>query len=357
MAKAQQELMDPESRHLAALNRIAMIAVQDLSVRPMLQRIVDTLAAEFGWEFVACASIDHARQEFVCEALSSRVDSQIRVGYRRALGSGVVGECASTGRSIDIDDARQHPNLVDTLGGTLSELCVPVMHNGLVLAVLNAESRELGSFRGQRLLLETVACQVAGVLYAAHLLEELASTNLRLQEAYRALETTSRLDPLTGIANRRRFDYWLAEAADGAQKRAQPMALLLVDVDHFKAYNDNFGHPEGDACLKRIAGCLLAALGDEPTVRLARYGGEEFVLLATDTDAAGALVLGERLRLAIEDAAIPHAHSPRGHITISVGVAAGIPDDEAQVQAQLAAADAALYRAKQNGRNYVRAAD
>ena len=346
-----------DARQLATLNRIALIAVQDLSVRPMLQRIVDTLAEEFGWEFVACASIDRARGEFVCEAICSQIPGSIEVGYRRALGTGVVGECANTGLTIDIDDARVYPGMIDTLGGTLSELCVPVLHNGQVLAVINAESRALGTFRGQRMMLETAAAQVAGVLYAAHLLEQLQRANAQLQDAYRALENSSRLDALTGIANRRRFDFWLEETADDSVRTGLPMALLLVDVDHFKAYNDNFGHPAGDACLKRVAQCLQQALAEGSSVRLARYGGEEFVLIAPATSLAEAVRLGEWLCQALHAADIPHRHSPLGRLTISVGVAAGTPDGEVQAGELVAAADAALYRAKLAGRNGVRAAD
>lgn len=340
-------------RHLATLNRIAMIAVQDLSVRPMLQRIVDTLAAEFGWEFVACASIDRVRGEFVCEALFSRSPQGIEVGYRRALGSGVVGECASTGRTIDIDDARDHPSLVDTLGGTQSELCVPVLHNGEVLAVLNAESRTLGSFRGQRILLETVACQVAGVLHAARLLEELQRANLQLQDAYRALESSSRLDALTGVANRRRFDHWLVEMGDTAVRDQRPLAVMLLDVDHFKAFNDNYGHPAGDACLRRVAGCLVRELGSTSLARLARYGGEEFVLLVADTTREAAAHLAERLRAAVHAANLEHAHAPEGRVTISIGVSVGVPGGEGGPQRLVGSADAALYEAKNGGRNRV----
>lgn len=343
------------AHHLATLNRIAMIVVQDLSVRPMLQRIVDTLAAEFDWEFVACASIDRARGEFVCEALYSSYPQGISVGYRRALGLGVVGECASTGCTIDIDDASQHPSLVDTLGGTQSELCVPVLHNGEVLAVLNAESRSLGSFRGQRMLLETVACQVAGVLYAARLLEELQQANQQLQDAFRALESSSRLDALTGVANRRRFDYWLAEMGDAATRDRKPMAVMLLDVDHFKAFNDNHGHPAGDACLRRVAGCLVRELGSTSLARLARYGGEEFVLLLADTALPEALALAERLRAAVHAADLGHAHSPEGRVTISIGVSVGVPGEDGP-QGLIEIADAALYQAKNAGRNRVASA-
>ena len=123
-------------RQLAALNRIARIALEDLDLGPMLQRIVDTLHEEFGWEFIAFARVDRERGEFCCEALHSEVDTAIAAGYRRALGSGVVGECAMTGTTLDIEDTEAHPNFVDTLPGTRSELCVPIRHHGEVLAVL-----------------------------------------------------------------------------------------------------------------------------------------------------------------------------------------------------------------------------
>src|SRR5687768_11390686 len=110
------------TEHLEILNEIARIATTDLALRPMLQRITDALARKFGWEFVACVSIDAARGRFVCEALSSTVPTDVHVGYGRELGSGVVGEVALTGNAILLDDVREHANHVDTLGGTLSEL-------------------------------------------------------------------------------------------------------------------------------------------------------------------------------------------------------------------------------------------
>lgn len=294
-------------RQLAILNRIARIAVEDMELRPMLQRVVDTLAEEFQWEFVACAGIDAANHEFVCEAMHSELETDIVVGYRRALGSGVVGECAITGRTIDIDDIRDHPNFVDTLHGTRSELCVPVMHKGEVLAVLNAESRRVGAFRGQRVLLETVADQIAGVIRAARLLEALQHANAQLQGAYKAMESLSQHDGLTGLANRRCFDEWIAQALERASASRRSLALLLVDVDHFKAYNDGYGHMAGDACLKQVASLLAFMLEGTP-MRLARYGGEEFVVLLPDTDLAAALVQAERLRLAMETRALEHRY-------------------------------------------------
>jgi len=337
-------------RQLAMVNRVARIALQDLSVRPMLQRIVDALAEEFGWEFVACARIDAARGEFVCEAVRSDLRSEIRVGYRRALGSGVVGECALTGRTLDIEDARTHANMVDTLGGTLSELCVPVVHNGEVLSVLNAESRRLAAFRGQRVLLETVADQVAGILRAAGLLEELQLANHTLRAANLSLEGETQRDELTGIANRRGFDRRLGAALAERLQSGQPLALLLVDVDYFKAYNDSLGHPAGDACLGTIAG-LLAEVVEGSLVSLARYGGEEFALIAPGASLTAATDLAGRLRSKVEARAIPHPTSPLGGVTVSIGVALASPGDTGPQLVQRA--DTLLYEAKRAGRNRV----
>jgi diguanylate cyclase (GGDEF)-like protein len=339
------------ARQLETLGRIARIVGQDLALDPLLQRIVDALAAEFDWEFVACAVIDPGRGEFVCRALHSRLRSDVTVGYRRALGSGVVGECAATGRSFDIDDTRGHPNFVETLDGTRSELCVPVLHDGRVLAVLNAESLRVGAFRGQLPLFQTVASLVAGIVHAAGLLEQLQHANRQLQDAYRALESTSRTDALTGIANRRRFDFWLTEAGDAAARSGRPMAVLLMDVDHFKAYNDGYGHPAGDTCLRRIAQCLSDRLEGSP-LRLARYGGEEFVAIASAAEGDAMMAMAEQLRAAVEAMAIEHGGTPAGRVSISIGVALGLPS-EAGPEALTEAADAALYRAKRGGRNRV----
>ena len=140
-------------------------------------------------------------------------------------------------------------------------------------------------------MLETVADQIAGVICAARLLEALQHANAQLQDAFQAMESLSQLDGLTGLANRRRFDEWIAQALERAAASRRSLALLLVDVDHFKAYNDGYGHLAGDGCLKQVAS-LLAYMLDGTTMRLARYGGEEFVVLLPDADLAAALVQG-----------------------------------------------------------------
>jgi diguanylate cyclase (GGDEF)-like protein len=165
--------MESETRRLEVLNEVARIATLDLELRPMFQRVADALRRTFGWEYVACASVDWERNRFVCEALSTDMPSAIYVGYTRELGSGVVGEVALTGRPILLDDVRTADNFVDTLPGAAAELCVPVRHDGRTVAVINLESSRPGAFQGQLPLLETVAEQVAGAIANARLYDEL----------------------------------------------------------------------------------------------------------------------------------------------------------------------------------------
>jgi diguanylate cyclase (GGDEF)-like protein len=162
-----------DARSLEVLNEVARIATLDLELRPMLQRITDSLAAKFDWQFVALISLDLERGAFQCEALSTSVETSVYVGYGRAIGSGVVGEVAATGKPVLVDDVHTYPNYVETMRGARSELCVPVRHHGRTVAVLNLESTRPAAFHGQLDLLETVADQIAGAIASAQLFEEL----------------------------------------------------------------------------------------------------------------------------------------------------------------------------------------
>jgi diguanylate cyclase (GGDEF)-like protein len=194
---------DPLVAHLEALNAIARIATLDLELRPMLQRITDTLATMFGWEFVACITIEDDRQQFVCDAVTSSVPTAIHVGYSRPLGSGVVGEVAATGRPTVVDDVREYHNYVETLPGAMSELCIPIRHGAQLVALLNLESTRLAAFHDQLRLVLTIAEQVAGAIANARRYEELKQ-RARLMEmmsevSRTALETTDRQQLLDRI--------------------------------------------------------------------------------------------------------------------------------------------------------------
>jgi diguanylate cyclase (GGDEF)-like protein len=184
--------------------------------------------------------------------------------------------------------------------------------------------------------------------------QELVQLAHRLRAAAAELEATASTDGLTGLATRRRFDEALADEWRRAARTQQPLSLLMVDVDHFKAYNDLYGHPAGDTCLRQVASQLLS-FGRRPGDLAARYGGEEFVLLLPGAEPAGAAALAKRACEQVASLAIPHGASTVGpHVTVSIGVATASPamSDAATggMAALVAAADAALYRAKEQGR-------
>lgn len=177
----------------------------------------------------------------------------------------------------------------------------------------------------------------------------------KLDEANRELMRLSSADGLTGIANRRRFDETLLKEWRRCAREARPLALLLIDVDFFKPFNDNYGHQAGDECLKAVARALSQTL-HRPSDLAARYGGEEFAVILPGTDEAGALAVAEALRAAVQQMGITHRYSEVAPVvTISVGLACATPKpgDETGFIGLLKDADAALYRAKSEGRNRV----
>jgi diguanylate cyclase (GGDEF)-like protein/PAS domain S-box-containing protein len=341
---AERRLREDRKR-FEVLSEISRIALEDLEYRPMLQRICDTLARAFGWEFVAFISIVPDRGCFVCEALTSTRPTPIHVGYERELGDGVVGQVAATGKPILLDDVSGFPAYVPTLPGVRSELCVPVHHKGCDLAVLNIESTRLAAFHHQLPFLTKVAEQVAGALASARLYEEV-----------RQRATLALVDGLTGIANRRQLDAELEREWRRGHRSDTPLSLVLLDIDGFKAFNDRYGHPAGDGCLRQVA----AALADVPRRAadlVARYGGEEFAIVLPELDAAGAESIAEAARATVEALAIPHATSPAAPVvTVSAGAATRWPARGGSAMALVAAADRALYLAKRQGRNRVQAA-
>ncbi|OAN53751.1 diguanylate cyclase [Paramagnetospirillum marisnigri] len=177
--------------------------------------------------------------------------------------------------------------------------------------------------------------------------------NTEQKLAQMALHSLAVKDGLTGLANRRSFDEKLEAEWLHAQREGTPLSLLLVDVDHFKLYNDTYGHQKGDSCLKAVA----EAMGHQvfrPTDLAARYGGEEFAVVMPSTDLDGALRVAERIRQSIFDRNIAHSASQTAdRVTLSIGAASIIPDEEHDPGDLVNAADVALYRAKHSGRNRV----
>ena len=167
------------------------------------------------------------------------------------------------------------------------------------------------------------------------------------------LESLALIDGLTGIPNRRRFDQALDTEWKRARRDGESLAMVMADVDCFKAYNDHYGHGAGDNCLRAVAQALASSLS-RPADMMARYGGEEFVAVMPDTDGAGAKLLAQRWRDNVAALALPHAcSSVAGQVTVSVGYACRKPTAEESHGLLQDTADAMLYRAKKQGRNQI----
>ena len=176
--------------------------------------------------------------------------------------------------------------------------------------------------------------------------QKLAAANVELQKL-------AALDPLTGIANRRRFDESLVLEWQRGQREKTPLSLLMVDVDHFKHYNDSYGHPAGDLALKKVAAVLTENL-KRPADLVTRYGGEEFAIILPETDSAGAMSVAKDCLRHLENLRIENTKAtPYGLLTMSIGVHTIVPHKPSTSQELVATADRALYAAKAEGRNRV----
>ncbi len=186
-------------------------------------------------------------------------------------------------------------------------------------------------------------------------LEELRKAKTQLEEANRLLENLSVTDPLTGLANRRRFDQVLAKEFSRRVRSGAELSLIMLDIDHFKAYNDSYGHVSGDICLQRIAQVMAESVSRATDIA-ARYGGEEFACILPETDLHGAVAIAEKIRLGIQQLAIQHDSSTTAdYVTASLGVASVTCKIGMSTSNVIALADNMLYKAKEGGRNRVEA--
>jgi diguanylate cyclase (GGDEF)-like protein len=186
---------------------------------------------------------------------------------------------------------------------------------------------------------------------SAPILDARVRNHLDLKRYRDLLEDLSMKDGLTGVANRRRFDEVFGREWEHAVRHRLPISVLLIDVDHFKQFNDNYGHGAGDECLLTLARTLEGAVRRHMDL-LARYGGEEFACLLAETDEESGRVVADRLRAQVKDLRIPHAFSSASsYVTVSVGAAATVPAADDDPMDLLSHADRLLYHAKESGRD------
>jgi len=234
-----------------------------------------------------------------------------------------------------------------TFFNVCADLSVPLLEDEQLWGLLSVQSRTPRAWQAEeQRLLETIGTLISTAIQRDRLHHHLTTANRKLQRfAY--------LDGLTRVANRRRFEQFLAQEWRRLMREQLPLALIMVDIDHFKAYNDVYGHQAGDDCLRRVAGILRSAI-HRPADLVARYGGEEFAIVLPNTDVEGAETVAEKIRSLVHRAKLPHQGSPVGQfITLSLGVTVMLPHPLKVPDDLVKFADQALYEAKATGRDRV----
>ena len=347
---------------LLAILRVSQALSSETSLGKLRARIVESLGAMSGASTVRVALFDDRQQRwFVSVANDDAPSLRVEDAAERALfPSSAFRYVERTSQPLLVEDATKDDRFATDPYLARLERCsllvVPISSQGVLRAVLMLENElSTGTFTTDRLdAVKLVAGQLAvsienASLYAS-LEETVAERTQALEAANRKLETLSITDALTGLANRRRFIDFFDSEWKRAQRTGDSLGLAIVDVDHFKSYNDRYGHLAGDACLQLVANEMNRHIREGIDL-VARYGGEEFAIVLPGAGLRETRNVIERVRAGINMLTEPHASGERSFVTVSIGATAVVPQAHGEAQQLIAAADALLYRAKKSGRN------
>lgn len=323
------------AQQLEAINAVARQTTAVLDLDELLTIVCRLLLEWFRFDHVTVLLLEG--DSLSVRAFEGRLTPSLAMGAQLPPGDGLTARALSTGRSVLENDVSRVEGYVPGFLETRSEMCVPLIFLGEKLGVIALDSAQKDAFENDDIQpLESVADICAGAIQNANYFERVK------QLAY--------IDGLTGIHNRRYFEMRIGEELERASRFQGRMAVIMIDIDHFKKLNDEFGHLLGDEVLRGVAVILKQQLRKVDLV--CRYGGEEFAIVLPETTGENALTAAEKLRRQIEVHPFPGV--PRA-VTISCGVA-DYPVQGASREAVMAAADSALFSAKRTGRNKVVAA-
>lgn len=324
------------------------------------------------WYFVLTMehSLSHEKEDVLYSFLSKKMHHPMKrhemshyAHLFTILPMPISNVCAKTG-----DIIRVNQRFIDVFGYTVDDL--PNLEQWWVNAYPDPHYREsvkktwqsaleIGNETGQDIPAHdyhvtckngnTITMEVSGINLGDEYIAVFNDATKRLEDQ-NILRDMAFLDSLTQIANRRRFDEKLSKEFEKAVECGDDLAIILIDIDHFKLFNDRYGHVEGDLCLYNVAQAIACTVSRTEDF-VARYGGEEFVVLLPQTDKQGALFIAEHIQKAIEELHIPHEDSFTGYLTLSMGIHAINKDDSCDQKEFIKAADSALYYSKRQGRN------
>jgi diguanylate cyclase (GGDEF)-like protein len=350
---------------MRAVLEASQVLSSETSLERLRTRVVDVLSAITGATAVHVVLWDSNAQDWHLLSGDGETSPSLSIEDAGAQGRVPVSVLRYAARAKDLllvqDATRDGRFAHDPYFSGLQDcsmLVIPVLSGGAMRAMLLLENRLASdAFSAERLdAVKLITGQLAvsfdnALLYAS-LEQKVADRTQDLSAANEQLEELSRSDPLTGLANRRRMNEVLEGEWIRGLRTGQPLGAAMIDIDHFKLYNDQFGHLGGDRCLRRVAEALRE--GSRRGIDLVcRYGGEEFVLILPGADLSVSCSIAERVRLAVVALGQAHADKIGGLVTVSVGVASVIPSDQAAAGQLIEMADKQLYEAKASGRNQV----
>jgi diguanylate cyclase (GGDEF)-like protein len=350
---------------LHSLLKTTQFLAKEIQLDSLLPKMLDVLLENAGAEHGAIILVDEGQlivevagglsdgRKFDCH-LVGRPLAALCAGDRPSLPTAIIEFVQLTRATLLLNnpagDTRFGQNLYVHQRQPKSVLCLPVHTQGKLVALVYLENNLMENaftVRHQQTL-ELLSSQAAISLVNARLYESLER---KVQQRTEELRQMSMKDGLTGIANRRSFDERLAVELRRGQRSLAPLSLLMVDIDHFKQYNDLHGHFQGDDCIKAVA-ATLAAVVSRASDLVARYGGEEFAILLPDTDADAAVQVAQACMEAIDALAIPHGSSPANErVGLSIGVCTLQVSTDTTPMTLITRADQALYQAKRDGRH------
>ena len=331
------------------LAKITQYIHQSLDLKIILETVAETINQFLGAERIIIAKVeDDQISEILCESVRPGVDISCDLqdktsAIKKHLSQKFLRGSLTLENILNIDCASCELNIHNHCS-----FSIPIVVEAKLWGLIYIDQYAFDKLwqKQEQELLKQISLQLEIAIKQAELYQKLQQANLEL-------EKLAVIDALTGIANRRKFDEYLKSEWLRLAREKAPLSLILCDIDHFKLYNDTYGHQAGDRCLQQVAQAINKVL-KRPADLAARYGGEELAIILPNTTAKGAKQVADQILLQVQSLAIPHIASPVDlYITLSLGVAGFIPNHDDSPQDLITAADANLYKAKELGRNRV----